>query len=294
MVDGKKSKIDLKKKYGPLTGTGWLLTGGGVAAAWYIYSKIKAGSAASAAAPSSVLTGSNSIPGGNTVTSATPNGATYSTLSEWENAAIAAMTGSGVAATDAYNNLQAWMGGSCVDSASYSALGSVISSQGLPPGFGSTMPILTICPSTTSVSGSSSSGSGSGGTTSSGSSGSTTPSAPTPTASSNPVTNLVQAVSQTTGLPMPGFMVNPSTGQTMTAGSGYTQPTQTSNASAPNFNVYQPLSLQQAQQTYSNTYNSLIAAGFTPANARAQAAGSTNVQGYQNATVSQLETLLGG
>lgn len=43
----KETGTSLAKKYGPLTGKGWALTGLGVGAVYYIYKRIKGGSSSS-------------------------------------------------------------------------------------------------------------------------------------------------------------------------------------------------------------------------------------------------------
>lgn len=161
--------IDLGRKYGPLSGKAWLLAGVGVAAVYYIYKKIKGGSAVSVASQpgSTVLSGGGTIPTGNSVTS----GAGYSTFQDWVNAAISALTQGGLSPTDAYNAVQNWINGVCLTPSQYSGLGGFLSSAGTPPGYSSSLPPLTVCGGsagggTTTTSGSGGSSAGSGGSSS--------------------------------------------------------------------------------------------------------------------------------
>ena len=158
--------VDLKKKYGPLTGRGWLLTGVGVAGVYFIYTKIKGGSASGASRASTALTGGTTIPAGNSVTNPTA----ANTFQGWVDQGLSYLTGTGLNPTDAYNAIQNWINGVCLTPAQYSGLGSYLSSAGTPPGYSSSLPPLTVCSgsaggsvtTTSSGGGSSSSGSAPG------------------------------------------------------------------------------------------------------------------------------------
>ena len=158
-------KLELSKKYGPLTGKGWLLTGAGLFGVYYIYRRIH-GASGSSAGSSTALTGGTTIPTGNSVTNPSP----ASTFQQSVDQGLSALTGSGLSPTDAYNAIQNWINGVCLTTTQYSALGSYINSAGTPPGYSSSLPPLTVCGNSGSTSGTgstSSAGSGSGNTTTS-------------------------------------------------------------------------------------------------------------------------------
>lgn len=116
---------------------------------FYLYRRSQASSAAAAQGATSA---GNTIPIGGTTTSGSTGSSalpTFSSVAAWEQAAIAAMTGSNYSATQAYNDLQAWMSGNCVSSQGFNSLSSVITSVGLPPGAGSGLGPLTVCPGAT-------------------------------------------------------------------------------------------------------------------------------------------------
>lgn len=101
--------------------------------------------------------------GASSTTSNTP--AVYSTFSAWEQAALSAMTGPNYNAAQALNDLSAWTNGECVSSAGYNAIGNILETVGLPPGFGSSTPTLAVCADSGTTSGGTT-GSTTGGTTS--------------------------------------------------------------------------------------------------------------------------------
>ncbi len=194
MADDKKLS-SLKKKYGPLSGTGWVAVGIGTAAVYYIYKKIKGSSASSAALPSQVLSGGSTIPS----TGSTTSSPGFASFSDWSTAAISYLTGSsGLSPTDAYNAVQNWINGVCLDPAQYSGLGGFIATQGVPPGYGSSTPPLTMCPTSSSSS------------TSTGSSGGSGTHSPTPSSTSVPAA-VSSVVTSATGF-IPGTQTgnNPS------------------------------------------------------------------------------------
>lgn len=136
------------KKIGPLTPVGWGAVAVGV---FGVYWYIKKRAAATSSTAASGTTGGTTIPAGTTGTSTV-----YSTLADYEQALISALTGSGLGGADALNGVTNWLNGNCVSSAQYNGISAAISqgSIGLPPGF-SSIPTLSVC--------SSSPGSGGGG-----------------------------------------------------------------------------------------------------------------------------------
>jgi hypothetical protein len=96
-----------------------------------------------------------------------------STLPEWISAALGSITNGGYSPTQALNDINSWLGGSCVSAAGYTALGGIVETLGLPPGY-STVPTLSVCQSAA-------------GTTTTGTS--TTTSTTTPNAPVNPGLN---------------------------------------------------------------------------------------------------------
>jgi hypothetical protein len=157
-----------KKK---IMGMSYLTVGLGVAGilvAYYLYRRMQASSAAGAANSSTGLAGGNSVPTGQTSggTSSLP---TFSSFSQWEQAVLSGMTGPGYSASQALNDLVGWVSGQCVSAKGYTAIGNAITTQGLPPGFGTSLPPLTVCSSSSSGSGSGSTGSTGSGSSSGGS-----------------------------------------------------------------------------------------------------------------------------
>ena len=147
----------LKKKAGPLTVGGWLLSVGGALGLYILIRRYQADRAAANAAAgggtgAGVLTGGGIIPAGvGQVGSGT--GAPFSSYSSWLQAAIAQMTSSGgIDSGQALDAITTWLGGGCVSSAGYQAISGIIGSTniGLPPGWGTSIPALSVCPAPTS------------------------------------------------------------------------------------------------------------------------------------------------
>jgi hypothetical protein len=146
--------VDLSKKHGPLTTTGWIGVGAASLVAFFVYRRYKSDVAASAANASNALAGGTTIPAGEAQTSgATSSTPAWSSFAQWEQAALSAMVGSapGYTASQALNDLTDWINGACVTTQGYTAIGNVISnpSIGLPPGFATSLPPLTVCASST-------------------------------------------------------------------------------------------------------------------------------------------------
>ncbi len=137
----------LNKKVGPLTTKMWLLSGLGIGAAYYIYSRIKnSSSAALPASATGVNTAGGTIPGNSITSSAAGSGLpVFSSIGDWMNSAIPSMTSAGLDPQSALNAINDWLNGSCISQAGYNALGSVLTSQGLPPGYSTQLPPLSVC-----------------------------------------------------------------------------------------------------------------------------------------------------
>lgn len=144
----------LKKKMGPLTAGGWLASLGGALVLFILVKRYQADRAMASAAAgggrgSGILTGGGIIPpgtGGSTLGSGT--GAPFSSYSAWLQAAIAQMSSGGLDAGQALDAITTWLGGGCVTQAGYQGIASVISTNsiGLPPGWGTSIPALSVCP----------------------------------------------------------------------------------------------------------------------------------------------------
>lgn len=138
------------KEKGKILGMSYLTVGlsaAGLLVAYYLYRRMQASNAASAAQQSTGLAGGNTVPSGQSQgSSSLPS---FSSFSQWEQAALSAMTGPGYSASQALNDLVSWVSGQCVSKTGYTAIGNTIATQGLPPGFGTSLPPLTVCPSST-------------------------------------------------------------------------------------------------------------------------------------------------
>jgi len=147
--------FDLKQKAGPLSRGAWLGVGGATFLLYYLYKRHLANAAAAAGTASSALLGGTTIPspsGGGVSTSGSGTTAGgFSDFGSWEQAAINAMTGPGYGSAAALNDLTSWINGQCVTAAGYNAISGIVSNQsiGLPPGFGSSLPPVTVCPAST-------------------------------------------------------------------------------------------------------------------------------------------------
>lgn len=136
----------LTKKLGPQPRWAWAVEGFAslYLVAWYRRRKAAASTGLSTVT-ATPLTGGDTIPtdvGGSLTT-----GPTYSSLASWVAAAIGQITGPGYNASQAYNDLTAWMNGSCVSAAGYTAIGNFIDTNGLPPGYSTSLPTLSVCQS---------------------------------------------------------------------------------------------------------------------------------------------------
>jgi hypothetical protein len=159
--DGGDSAKGLKRPLGPLTLGGWLLAGGGAVVVWILWRRYEADKAANAAAGGGtgpgLLTGAGGTiptPGAGTVTG---NVAPFSSYSDWLQATVdQIVSGGGIDAGQALDAITTWLGGGCVSKSQYSAISNVLSSTsiGLPPGWGTSIPPLTVCSTATSGSGS--------------------------------------------------------------------------------------------------------------------------------------------
>ena len=138
----------ISKKLGPLPYWGWGLAAVG---GYLGYRYLKAREAADAATVASGTTGGTTIPTGTVQTSGSTTGlaGTFTSLAAWEQAALTYLTGNGVDPGDALNGVSSWLNGNCVSQTIYNQLSGALtsSSVGLPPGF-STVPTLSVCPST--------------------------------------------------------------------------------------------------------------------------------------------------
>jgi hypothetical protein len=133
----------LTKKLGPQPRWVW---GAELVGAFVLYRYIKARRAASSGLTTitaTPLTGGSTIP--TDVGGPTQTGPTFSSLAQWEQAALGSMPGVGYSPTQALNDLGAWLNGSCVSAAGYTAIGNAIATQGLPPGFSTALPTLSVC-----------------------------------------------------------------------------------------------------------------------------------------------------
>lgn len=139
----------LGKKLGPLSRGAWLGLGAGGTALYLLYRRHLNTLAAQAGA-STATTGGTTIPND---LSNFPTAPVYNTWADWVTAAVSSMSSNtpGLSSTDAFNAIQSWINGSCVSSKAYNALGAIIMSQGVPPGFGTGTPQLTACPTDTTT-----------------------------------------------------------------------------------------------------------------------------------------------
>lgn len=143
----------------------WVYAGVGVGglAVIYLYKRYKANSSAVAANTAAGLVGGTTIPAASTGTLSTASPLT--TFALWEQAAIAAMTSSTYSASQALNDIGSWINGTCVSQAGFTAIGNFIETGGLPPGFSTGLPSLSVCPSTGTGGDTGGSGGGTGGST---------------------------------------------------------------------------------------------------------------------------------
>jgi hypothetical protein len=142
--------VDLKKKYGPLSAVGWGAVAAGTLGAFILYRRYEADKASSSAAASDALEGGSTIPAGeSSVTSSAGTSPVWSSFEQWEQALLSEISSStpGYSSSAALNDIQDWINGQCVSAQGYSAIGDALNnpSIGLPPGFGTSLPPLTVC-----------------------------------------------------------------------------------------------------------------------------------------------------
>ena len=116
----------------------------------YVYLRRRA--SASAANAATGTTGGNTIPAGTVGSpiSGTSTVTAPTTLAGWISDALSQVTNATYTPTQALNDVNSWLGGQCVSSAGYSALGGLVESLGVPPGY-STTPPITVCASSPPV-----------------------------------------------------------------------------------------------------------------------------------------------
>jgi hypothetical protein len=146
MATAKKAQGNfLTQKAGPLPRWGWVAAAVGT---FVVYRYIKAREASSAATTSTATTGGSLIPNdiGLPAASTTTGAGSFSSIAEWQQAALTFLTGNGLDANDALNAISAYSNGNCVSQAAYNALGAALtsSSVGLPPGLSAGT--LSVCP----------------------------------------------------------------------------------------------------------------------------------------------------
>jgi hypothetical protein len=135
------------KKKGDVLGLpwwGWGLAIAGAVGAYILYKRHVEDEASAATGTTDENTGEPVDTGASSSTTS-PTVPTFSTFAEWEQAAIAAMTSGNYSSANALNDLSAWTSGGCVSAAGYTAIGGILETVGLPPGF-SSVPTLSVCP----------------------------------------------------------------------------------------------------------------------------------------------------
>lgn len=144
--------LDLKKKAGPLSRGAWVGVGGATFLLYFLFKRYEASKSASAVTASNALLGGNTIPTPGEGSSSGSGGSGpattgFSDLGSWEQAAVNAAVGPNYGSAAALNDITAWINGQCVTSQGYNAISSLIGNQaiGLPPGFGSSLPPVTVC-----------------------------------------------------------------------------------------------------------------------------------------------------
>ena len=135
----------LQRRFGPLSFLGWVgvLAGGGLV--YYLYSRYAASAATTAATTTSSPISSTGATSGSGTTSLA---GTFADTQSWLAAAVSAMTANGLDGADAYNTGQSFINGTCVSSAGYQALSSIMTSIGAPPGVSSTLSVCADTPTT--------------------------------------------------------------------------------------------------------------------------------------------------
>jgi hypothetical protein len=138
----------LKKKVAGQPTWAWLaevIAAGGI----FIYLRARSTAAAGTASTAAEDTTDEPITTDNSDSESA--GTTYSTFGQWEEAALASMVGPTYSSTQAFNDLNSWINGNCVSATGYTLIGQFITSGGLPPGFGSDLPALSVCASSTTT-----------------------------------------------------------------------------------------------------------------------------------------------
>src|ERR1700685_433653 len=146
----------LTKKLGPLPRWGWAAVGGGTLLAYLLYRKYAAGSTTTTT--TTTASGSTSIPtvdlvnstpnaSTGTTTTTTPTATSYTNFTEWEQAVIKHLNTLGLSPATSVNAVQSWIRGSGGTQQGYTGLSSAVGAVGLPPGFGTSLPTLSVCAS---------------------------------------------------------------------------------------------------------------------------------------------------
>jgi hypothetical protein len=132
----------LKKKLGPQPAWLWGLEG---LFGFFVYRYIRHRQSAQLSGVTSATAtpiAGGTIPSSSGQSTSGPPG--FSTLAQWEEAALSSIVSPSYGAAPAFNDLSAWLNGNCVTQAGYNAIGQFLISGGLPPGY-SIPPALTVC-----------------------------------------------------------------------------------------------------------------------------------------------------
>lgn len=138
----------LSKRVGPLPVWGWAVAGG---AGFLLYRFLRARSVANAGAAATGTTGGTTIPPGSIPTTSSVGQAagTFASVTAWEQALLSFLTGNGMSPGEAFSAVTSFLNGNCVSQAAYNGISQALvsSSVGLPPGFSTNVPTLSVCPS---------------------------------------------------------------------------------------------------------------------------------------------------
>lgn len=144
----------LKKRIGPLSAGGWLVSVGGAGVLYLLFRRYEADKAAAGAAGggtgAGILTAGGTVPTDTSTSPTNTAGSGFTNYASWLQAAVSAISsgGAGIDAGQALDGIQSWLGGGCVTQKVYNAITQQVisnSSVGLPPGWGSAIPSLTVC-----------------------------------------------------------------------------------------------------------------------------------------------------
>jgi hypothetical protein len=146
----------LTKKLGPLPRWGWGAVGGGVFLAYFLYKRYESGTTTGTTTTST--SGGTSVPivdvvdstpnaTTGTTTTTTPTATSFTNFTEWEQAVIKHLNTLGLSPATSVNAVQSWIRGGCVTQQGYNGLSSAVGAVGLPPGFGTSLPTLSVCAS---------------------------------------------------------------------------------------------------------------------------------------------------